>query len=351
MNGLILTKSKQQLSVQLDIAKHALAKATDDWERIKIRDIAQVALEAAAILKRRDIQIQAANLVQEAERAIAKANPPKTRQESGAQKGKKVELPERDLFGAEKPESPISKNIIKHIRKAHNNLTDEEFKAAKQEAIETQTPLTRSALQKRAKEKRQTESRAKRDTVLAAQAKPLLTGETKYHIICADPPWRYDFAATENRAIENQYPTMGLDEIKMLPVPEITTDDAVLYLWATAPKLPQALEVMESWGFTYKTNAVWVKDKIGMGYWWRNQHELLLVGTLGNFPPPSEDLRLSSVFFEPRTAHSMKPDAIADAIAGMFPNLTKIELFSRQPREGWAAWGNEITNAEIQDLG
>ena len=84
-----------------------------------------------------------------------------------------------------------------------------------------------------------------------------------------------------------------------------------------------------------------------MGYWWRNQHELLLVGTRCSFSPPSEDLRLSSVFFEPRTAHSMKPDAIADAIAGMFPNLTKIELFSRQPREGWAAWGNEITNAEI----
>ena len=130
---------------------------------------------------------------------------------------------------------------------------------------------------------------------------------------------------------------MGLDEIKALPVPEIATDDAVLYLWATASKLPQALEVMNAWDFTYKTNAVWVKDKIGMGYWWRNQHELLLVGTRGSFSPPPEDLRLSSVFFEPRTAHSMKPDAIADAIADMFPNLTKIELFSRQPREGWAA--------------
>ena len=345
MNNLTVITPMRELPTNLDIAKQALADATHNWQRVRIRDSAHAVEAASAILNRRDIQVQAANLVQEAERAIAKATPP--------QQGKRTD---RKNFVIENDEVPPDASIItpqnvRQMRHAHNNLTDAEFEAAQQEAIETQTPLTRSALQKRAKEKRQTESRAKRDTVLAAQAKPLLTGETKYHIIYADPPWRYDFAATENRAIENQYPTMKLDEIKALPIPEITTDDAVLYLWATAPKLPQALEVMESWGFMYKTNAVWVKDKIGMGYWWRNQHELLLVGTRGSFSPPSEDLRLSSVFFEPRTAHSMKPDAIADAIAGMFPNLSKIELFSRQPREGWAAWGNEITNAEIQDLG
>jgi N6-adenosine-specific RNA methylase IME4 len=345
MNNLTVSTPMRELPTNLDIAKQALADATHNWQRVQIRDSAHAVEAAAAILNRRDIQVQAANLVQEAERAIAKATPP--------QQGKRTD---RKNFVIENDEVPPDASIItpqnvRQMRHAHNNLTDAEFEAAQQEAIETQTPLTRSALQKRAKEKRQTESRAKRDTVLAAQAKPLLTGETKYHIIYADPPWRYDFAATENRAIENQYPTMKLDEIKALPVPEITTDDAVLYLWATAPKLPQALEVMNAWGFTYKTNAVWVKDKIGMGYWWRNQHELLLVGTRCSFSPPSEDLRLSSVFFEPRTAHSMKPDAIADAIAGMFLNLSKIELFSRQPREGWAAWGNEITNAEIQDLG
>ena len=341
MNNLTVITPMRELPTNLDIAKQALADATHNWQRVQIRDSAHAVEAAAAILNRRDIQVQAANLVQEAERAIAKATPP--------QQGKRTD---RKNFVIENDEVPPEASFftpqnVRQMRHAHNNVTDAEFEAAQREAIETQTPLTRSALQKRAKEKRQTESRAKRDTVLAAQAKPLLTGETKYHIIYADPPWRYDFAATENRAIENQYPTMGLDEIKMLPVPEITTDDAVLYLWATAPKLPQALEVMESWGFTYKTNAVWVKDKIGMGYWWRNQHELLLVGTRCSFSPPSEDLRLSSVFFEPRTAHSMKPDAIADAIAGMFLNLSKIELFSRQPREGWAAWGNEITNAEI----
>lgn len=226
-----------------------------------------------------------------------------------------------------------------------------EFEEAKQESVETETPLTRSALQKHAKEKKQAENRVKRDIILASQATLLSTGEMKYHIIYANPSWRYDFAVSENRAIESQYPTMELDAIKALPVSDIATDDAVLYLWATAPKLKEALEVMEVWSFTYKTNAVWVKNNIGMGYWWRNQHEMLLVGTRGNFPPPEPALRVSSVFESPKTEHSEKPLSVDEAIEKMFPNIMKIELFARQPRKEWAAWGNEITDTDIQARG
>lgn len=106
-----------------------------------------------------------------------------------------------------------------------------------------------------------------------------------YGVIYADPPWRYD-DATPNRAVENHYPTMSNEEICALPVP--AADDCVLYLWATAPKLREALEVMEAWGFNYRTHAIWDKVKIGMGYWFRGQHELLLIGTRGDVrtPPP-----------------------------------------------------------------
>ena len=97
--------------------------------------------------------------------------------------------------------------------------------------------------------------------------------DKKYNIIYADPPWRYDFSKSNNRKIENQYPTMTVDEICNLPIP--TSKNAVLYLWATAPKLLEALKVMKAWGFEYKTNAVWDKDAIGMGFWFRGQHELL----------------------------------------------------------------------------
>ena len=94
----------------------------------------------------------------------------------------------------------------------------------------------------------------------------------KYQVIYTDPAWKYDFAETDSRKIENQYPTMELEEIKNLPINEIADTNCVLYLWATAPKLIEALEVIKAWGFEYKTHAIWDKGVIGMGYWFRGQH-------------------------------------------------------------------------------
>jgi len=98
-----------------------------------------------------------------------------------------------------------------------------------------------------------------------------------YNVILCDPPWRYDFAETKNREIENQYPTMTIEEMKALEIP--ADKDSVMFMWATAPKLKEAIGVLETWGFEYKTCAVWDKELIGMGYWLRGQHELLLIGT------------------------------------------------------------------------
>jgi len=98
----------------------------------------------------------------------------------------------------------------------------------------------------------------------------------KYQVIYADPPWRYSFSKSKSRKIENQYPTMSVEEICAMDIP--SDDNAVLYLWATSPKLLEAIKVMEAWGFTYKTHAIWDKEKVGMGYWFRGQHEILMVG-------------------------------------------------------------------------
>lgn len=156
----------------------------------------------------------------------------------------------------------------------------------------------------------------------------------------ADPPWKYDFSETTTREIENQYPTMELEAIKQLEIP--APENAVLFLWATAPKLPEALEVMAEWGFQYKTQAVWDKEKIGMGYWFRGQHELLLIGTRGAFPAPSADARLSSVIRKKRTEHSVKPPEVHDMIERMCPNLRYVELFARSKyNEKWQVWGYE----------
>lgn len=166
----------------------------------------------------------------------------------------------------------------------------------------------------------------------------LPTGE--YSVILADPPWRYQFSETSNREIENQYPTMDLSEIRSLTVP--AADDSILFMWTTAPKLEEAFSVLNSWGFTYKTCAVWDKERKGMGYYFRINHELLLVATKGNFPAPAPENRPDSVIRSPRGEHSKKPDEIYEIIEAMYPAASKLEMFCRSPREGWNAWGNEV---------
>jgi N6-adenosine-specific RNA methylase IME4 len=165
-----------------------------------------------------------------------------------------------------------------------------------------------------------------------------------FGVVYADPPWRYDHAAKPNRAIENQYPTLTVEEICALSdadnFPNVK-EDAALFLWATAPKLREALAVMDAWHFDYVTNAVWIKDKVGMGYWFRGRHELLLVGKRGSFSPPDEDLRPDSVVEFPRLAHSAKPGTVRTLIESMFPDVARVELFAREKAEGWAVWGNQ----------
>jgi site-specific DNA-methyltransferase (adenine-specific) len=161
-----------------------------------------------------------------------------------------------------------------------------------------------------------------------------------YDIIYADPPWRYDFSKSINRTIENQYQTMTIEDICSIMLP--AKNNSLLYLWATAPKLLEAIQVINAWGYEYKTHAVWDKDIIGMGYWFRGQHELLMVATRGKISPPEQSLRISSIIKERRTKHSKKPDYVRDMIDKWYPNLDKLEMFARSKRIGWDVWGNEV---------
>lgn len=197
-----------------------------------------------------------------------------------------------------------------------------------------------------AKEIRQAKTEQRREERLEkiveiSQGNTELATDIRYPVLYADPPWRYEHAESESRAIENQYPTMALDEICALPVTDLATPDAILFLWATSPKLAESMRVIESWGFTYRTCAVWDKQKIGMGYYFRQRHELLLVATRGSIPTPAPGDRAASVIVEPREEHSAKPAKFAELIESMYPTLPRIELFCRSPREGWAVWGNQ----------
>jgi len=171
------------------------------------------------------------------------------------------------------------------------------------------------------------------------EIKPMPVG--LFDIIYADPPWRYDFSRSESRAIENNYPTMELKDICKLKIP--AGDDSVLLLWATAPKLLEAFEVIKGWGFEYKTNLVWVKDKIGMGYYVRGRHELLLIAVKGKPQLPATMNRQDSVIFGTRGEHSEKPRTVYDFIESSYPESKYIEIFARNKHsDKWTVWGNEI---------
>jgi len=177
--------------------------------------------------------------------------------------------------------------------------------------------------------------RAEVTKILAPEPEPL--PEDLFNVIYADPPWQYEFSESSRGAPDQHYATMTLQEICDLKVP--SADDAILFLWATNPKLEEALQVIKKWGFQYRTNLVWVKDKIGTGFYVRGQHELLLIGKKGEIQAPEESDRPPSVLYAPRREHSQKPDEVYAVIERMYPQGKYLELFARNHREGWVSWG------------
>ena len=164
--------------------------------------------------------------------------------------------------------------------------------------------------------------------------------EGKFNIFYVDPPWQFDNSGFEQSA-QSIYETMPTEEIAKLAIPEMAEKDAVLFMWATNAMLEDAFDVMRAWGFIYKTNIVWIKDRApGMGWFTQSKHELLLIGVNGNglhpeFKPNSwQEAKVSK--------HSKKPDLFYDLIEKMYPNQKYIELFARNKREGWQSWGNQL---------
>ena len=182
-----------------------------------------------------------------------------------------------------------------------------------------------------------------------------------FDLIMADPPWYFAnrSAAGEGRNPVAHYACMDLDAIAALPVETLAAPDCLLWLWATNPMLPQALHVMDRWGFTFKTAGTWVKrtvhgkDAFGTGYVLRSANEPFLIGARGS-PRTTRSTRsvvrsgdatdqIGSVTVEgPLRAHSEKPEEGFAAAEALMPDARRIEVFSRTTRPGWSAWGNEV---------
>jgi N6-adenosine-specific RNA methylase IME4 len=180
--------------------------------------------------------------------------------------------------------------------------------------------------------KRQTDLRKMEE--LRKKNVPMSKSGKRYEVVLADPAW--DYLGKHG----TPYPTMTLEAIRALPIKDRAADNAVLFLWLPASLVPEAMQVIESWGFKFKTSAVWRKGESGLGGYFRVNHELLFVATRGDVPAVKQTF--ASCFEAPRGAHSEKPAIVFEMINGMYPELTKLELFCRgTPQAGWDGWGNE----------
>lgn len=167
-----------------------------------------------------------------------------------------------------------------------------------------------------------------------------------YSLIMADPPWSYAMRSDKGyaRAPEAHYDTMPIDAIKALPVELLAATDCLLWLWAVNPQLPQALEVLTAWGFTFKTAGHWAKmtktgkQAFGTGYLLRSSGEPFLIGTRG---APKTTRLVRSVIIAEAREHSRKPDKAFIEAERLMPDAQRIELFSRQNRPGWMHWGDQ----------
>lgn len=172
-----------------------------------------------------------------------------------------------------------------------------------------------------------------------------------FDLIVADPPWSYAMwsAKGEAKSPQAHYACMSIADIAALPVARLAARDCLLWLWAVNAMLPQAIDVLRAWGFTFKTAGHWSKrtrhgkQAFGTGYILRSAGEPFLIGTIGK---PKTTRGVRSVIEGQVREHSRKPDEAFAAAEALMPEGRRIELFSRQCRPGWANWGDQADRFE-----
>lgn len=380
------------LPTMISRAAQALAAATTAAEVLEARDHATLAYDAAkraariqkakrahddVIAATHRAQADALEIEAEAERRLADEYDAAQERGEVAGRGRPVNVsggnnkPTAAEVGLDRKDIHESRQLRDAIaarpgivRQALDQLLadgDEPTRAALKRAIQPAVKAIREEVQAEKKERRQA-----REIELGARQAAL--PQKKYGIIVADPEWRFEPYSAEtgmDRAADNHYPTSDLATIMGRDVGALAAKDCVLFLWATAPMLVEAICVLDAWGFAwierdattgflapnkaharYVTNFCWIKQKMAGGYWNRGKHELLLVATRGNPVAPAQGEQLKSDFegiahAADATGHSAKPEDFMAWIDANWPNTPKIELNARHARPGWDAWGLE----------
>lgn len=336
-------------------AREALAAAVKFDEVTQLHSAAQKAEAYARIAKDRKLQADAAEIVARAERKLgimlraakddgllSKGGRPTNSNLTEPETGTGDE-PVFDNTPFTLAEVGVDKKLSSRAQKAAA-LDDEGFEVVvsqtrdrilSSDAVVINTARDVSAAGKKA-------ARAQREAELGK--KQIALPVAKFGVIYADPEWRFKAYSDEtgmDRAADNHYPTSDIETIKNRDVGSLAADDSICWLWVTVPMLLEGIEVLKAWGFTYKSHLIWNKDRIGTGYWFRNRHELLLIGTRGKIPAPAMGDQFASVIDAPVGEHSAKPEKFYEIIEAYFPTLPKIELNARQARDGWVRWGYE----------
>ena len=170
-----------------------------------------------------------------------------------------------------------------------------------------------------------------------------------YKICLCDPAWSFETYSDKGRDRSPDYHLSSLDRMKSLTVPDIMDKDSVCVMWATYPQLPEALELLEAWGYKYTTTLfTWVKLNktgqgyfMGLGYYTRANPEIAILGKRGKgLPVLSHDI--PNLIVSRIRKHSQKPDEVRDKIVQLFGDLPRIELFARRRWTGWSAWGSDV---------
>jgi len=212
-----------------------------------------------------------------------------------------------------------------------NRLYISQAKKLKDEQPELYTDV-RAGKKSLMEAKREIRSRQKQTVVEQIKTEPQPVPKGPFRVIVIDPPWEYDPGRTS-------YPSMTLDAIKRLPIPSLAHPDCLIWLWVPNGLIREAFECLDVWGFEPKAVLTWAKQSPGVGTWLRNQTEHCLMATKGH--PVVTLTDQSTLLIAPRREHSRKPDEFFALVESLCPG-SKLEMFSRQEREGWCVWGAEV---------